>query len=121
MKTILVAGGAGFIGSHLCQRLVEQGHRVFAVDWLALVRSIRKNSGQKDDWTSGIDIELGKAKLREQRMLAVRTGLVVAPQGAPKNSPNYSEKPHKTPLRRRIVRRSTADALLPGTVSLGNV
>jgi len=31
-KTILVTGGAGFVGSHLCERLVEQGHFVLCVD-----------------------------------------------------------------------------------------
>jgi UDP-glucose 4-epimerase len=29
---ILVTGGAGFIGSHLCERLVEDGHNVTAID-----------------------------------------------------------------------------------------
>jgi UDP-glucuronate decarboxylase len=29
---ILVAGGAGFIGSHLCEKLLKLGHRVTAVD-----------------------------------------------------------------------------------------
>lgn len=29
---IIVTGGAGFIGSHLCERLVERGHQVVAVD-----------------------------------------------------------------------------------------
>jgi nucleoside-diphosphate-sugar epimerase len=29
---ILVAGGAGFIGSHLCERLLDEGHTVFCVD-----------------------------------------------------------------------------------------
>ncbi len=29
---IVVTGGAGFIGSHLCRRLLEEGHRVIAVD-----------------------------------------------------------------------------------------
>lgn len=29
---ILVTGGAGFIGSHLCRRLLSDGHRVTAVD-----------------------------------------------------------------------------------------
>ncbi|MGB4082386.1 MAG: GDP-mannose 4,6-dehydratase, partial [Candidatus Fermentibacter daniensis] len=29
---ILVTGGAGFIGSHLCDRLIEEGHDVVALD-----------------------------------------------------------------------------------------
>lgn len=32
MKRILVTGGAGFIGSHLCARLVEEGNDVLCVD-----------------------------------------------------------------------------------------
>ena len=32
MKTILVTGGAGFVGSHLCERLVQEGHRVISLD-----------------------------------------------------------------------------------------
>jgi len=32
MKRILVTGGAGFVGSHLCDRLIEAGHRVICVD-----------------------------------------------------------------------------------------
>ncbi|MDG1753697.1 MAG: GDP-mannose 4,6-dehydratase [Rhodothermales bacterium] len=28
----LIAGGAGFIGSHLCERFLEDGHRVTCVD-----------------------------------------------------------------------------------------
>ncbi|MGU3668815.1 UDP-glucuronic acid decarboxylase family protein [Methylobacterium sp. A49B] len=31
-KRVLVTGGAGFIGSHLCERLLAQGHDVLCVD-----------------------------------------------------------------------------------------
>ena len=31
-KEVLVAGGAGFLGSHLCERLVEEGARVVCLD-----------------------------------------------------------------------------------------
>ena len=31
-KSILVTGGAGFLGSHLCERLINDGHEVLCID-----------------------------------------------------------------------------------------
>ena len=41
MKTIVVTGGAGFIGSHLCEALLKKGNKVICVDNLS--------SGDKDN------------------------------------------------------------------------
>ena len=32
MKCVLVTGGAGFLGSHLCDRLIESGNYVICLD-----------------------------------------------------------------------------------------
>jgi len=36
MPTSVVTGGAGFLGSHLCEELLERGHRVFCIDNLVV-------------------------------------------------------------------------------------
>src|SRR5579883_1440641 len=41
MQTVLVAGGAGFIGSHLCQKLLQENYSVVCVD--NLLTSDKKN------------------------------------------------------------------------------
>ncbi len=46
---ILVTGGAGFIGSHLCERLVSDGHQVTAFDNLSTGSKANLNSLQKVD------------------------------------------------------------------------
>ena len=41
MKKILITGGAGFLGSHLCDRMIEQGNQVLCLD--SLFTGSRKN------------------------------------------------------------------------------
>ena len=38
MSRVVVAGGAGFLGSHLCERLVERGDSVVCLDDLSTGR-----------------------------------------------------------------------------------
>jgi dTDP-glucose 4,6-dehydratase len=48
MATSVVTGGAGFLGSHLCDHLLEHGHRVICVDNLE-TGSLENIAHQRDD------------------------------------------------------------------------
>jgi UDP-glucose 4-epimerase len=53
-KTILVTGGAGFVGSHLCERLVSCGFRVISLD--------NYFTGSIDNHVSGVEYRTGHTK-----------------------------------------------------------
>jgi len=53
-KTVLVTGGAGFIGSHLCERLVKDGHKVISLD--------NYFTGSKDNHVPGVEYRKGHTK-----------------------------------------------------------
>jgi UDP-glucuronate decarboxylase len=65
-KRILVTGGAGFIGSHLCARLVNEGHYVICVDnfFTGSKDNIKTLEGNKNfelithDITKKLDVEV---------------------------------------------------------------
>ena len=59
----VVTGGAGFLGSHLTDRLIAEGHRVIAIDnlvtgneaniaqqpWLELTRMLFRSREERDE------------------------------------------------------------------------
>lgn len=59
---VLVTGGAGFIGSHTCDRLVALGHEVLVLD--ALTAPVHRNR-QPDYLTEGVDLYVGDVRNRD--------------------------------------------------------
>jgi UDP-glucose 4-epimerase len=53
-KLILVTGGAGFIGSHLCERLVKDGHQVISLD--------NYFTGSRENHVPGVEYREGHTK-----------------------------------------------------------
>lgn len=53
-KLIVVTGGAGFIGSHLCARLVKEGHQVISLD--------NYFTGSRDNHIEGVEYREGHTK-----------------------------------------------------------
>lgn len=53
-KLIVVTGGAGFIGSHLCERLVKDGYRVISLDNYFM--------GSKENHVAGVEYREGHTK-----------------------------------------------------------
>ncbi len=53
-KLILVTGGAGFVGSHLCERLFLDGHRVISLD--------NYFTGSRENHVTGVEYRSGHTK-----------------------------------------------------------
>jgi len=53
-KTILVTGGAGFIGSHLCEALLKEGSRVISLD--------NYSTGTEDNHITGVEYLKGDTR-----------------------------------------------------------
>jgi UDP-glucuronate 4-epimerase len=71
MRTYCVTGGAGFIGSHLCEQLLSQGHRVINIDnfndvydYKTKIRNILSSTGSSFPYSYSGDKAEDLAKLQ---------------------------------------------------------
>ena len=62
MKNALVTGGAGFIGSHMCERLLADGYDVTTIDNLS--------TGSRENVPDGVRLIVGDVSDRDQLALA---------------------------------------------------
>src|SRR5918994_4463843 len=63
---ILITGGAGFIGSHLADELIAQGHQVRAIDLLS--PQVHGDDCERPDYLNS-EVELIRGDVRDSRML----------------------------------------------------
>ena len=87
---VLVTGAAGFIGSHLCRRLVSEGHEVVALDDLS--------EGSLDNLVSTPEVRFVQADLRDEAAVydAARGCTTILHQGAKRSVPRSIEQPGLT-------------------------
>jgi len=121
-KTALVAGGAGFIGSHICDRLIADGYHVLCYDNLQTgrednIRHLRRES--RFDFVEGDVVDpLPGALTRNARSLAFVYDLACAA-----SPPHYQADPEHTMLTNvvgasqllRLAERAGARFLLSST------
>jgi UDP-glucuronate decarboxylase len=90
MARILVTGGAGFVGSHLCERLIQLGHEVVAIDDLS--------TGSRDN-VAGLEgsgrFRLIEHDVREPYDLEIDAVYNLA---CPASPPRYQADPVKTTM-----------------------
>lgn len=91
---ILVAGGVGFLGSNLCQLLLERGHRVWAVD--NLITSHLRNLAEIKDLPGFKLIQADVIETAWQTDLADLKFDVIYHLASPASPPWYQKYPVQT-------------------------
>jgi dTDP-L-rhamnose 4-epimerase len=62
LRTILITGGAGFIGSHLCDALLERGYRVRVLD--SLVEQVHGDAERPEYLSEDVELIVGDVRER---------------------------------------------------------
>ena len=95
---VLVAGGAGFIGSHLCDRLLADGHRVLCVDDLSTGRHANIAHLDGVDGFVFCEADVVASDIAERVAAATDSGVfsAVLNMASPASPPAYLARPLET-------------------------
>ena len=95
---VVVAGGAGFIGSHLCDRLLTDGHRVVCVDDLSTGRAANIAHLDSDDRFRFIERDVCESGLIDAINTTINNEAVsaVLHMASPASPPAYLARPLET-------------------------
>ena len=104
MSTCVVTGGAGFLGSHLCDHLLGAGHRVICLDNLDTgslqniehIRDPTSSRSSNHDLTEPLDID-ERGRLRLPPRLAGEPDRLRAPAAAHAQGRLLRDPPHARP------------------------
>lgn len=66
MRNILITGGAGFIGSHLCDELINNGYTVRVLD--SLIEQVHGSAGNRPEYLSP-EVDLIVGDVRDKNMV----------------------------------------------------
>jgi dTDP-glucose 4,6-dehydratase len=90
MQNVLVTGGAGFIGSHLCDKLVGEGYKVICLD--NLLTGSKKNIEHLIDSPNFEFVEADVTKAFSSSLLDISYIFHLASPASPVDYQNYSEE-----------------------------
>lgn len=103
MKKVLITGGAGFIGSHLADRLLEKGYKVYVID--------NFSTGRRDNLKQHANLELIEdtiinEKLIDSLFLQVKPDVVVHAAASYKDPDNWVEDTNTNTLGTAIITKN---------------
>ena len=105
---VLITGGAGFIGSHLCERLAEAGHEVLALDNFATAR--RDTAAALAEQVDVVEGSIADPDGVERAFARARPELVIHCAAAYRDPDDWDEDVRTNALGTAYVVRAAQDA-----------
>ena len=107
MKKVLITGGAGFIGSHLSDRLLAKGYKVLVIDNFA--------TGRRDNLKTHANLELVEASITDSKLVTdlmtrFQPDVVVHAAASYKDPDNWAEDSLTNVLGTAIVAKASVAA-----------